>query len=783
MTVVAFSVNGRRHTLDTDPKTPLLDVLRDELQLKGTRFGCGAGECGACQVLVDGRSTAACNTPLAAVEGHEVTTVEGLDRRLAEAFVAEQAAQCAYCSSGMLIAAAALLRHTPSPTDAEVRRALDGHLCRCGAHNRIVRAVQRAARDAGMRLDFAADGSVQVRTGKVELGQGIRTALAQIAADELGLAIERVQVLAADTRLRARRGRDLGQPVGAGRGQRVACGVHRGAQAAAAHRAARRQLRAAHRPGRQVRRCTELHPRPRAAGAAARARAAPAAARCAACRRRPGARVVAARRRGRAPRRPLLGVLAERSRDADKAIEALRAAARWTPGPPGADESQARAGLTQQPATTSLVAEQGQRPGDGIARTLTARYSKPWIAHASIAPSCALARWDADRLEVWTHSQGLYNLRRDLALAFGVDADAVRVRHADGAGCYGHNGADDVAFDAAWLAREAPGRTVRVLWSRADELSHAPFGTAMAVELAADLDAHGEVLHWRHQVWSAGHSGRPGRNPAPALLGSWQTARPVAEPPPLNMPLASGGGAERNAVPGYALPAWQVRWHQVPATLRSSALRSLGAFANVFAAESFVDEIAHATGSDPLQWRLRHLAHDARALAVLELAAARAGWASRARTDGVGHGLAFARYKGSGAWCAVVAEVEAGAALKVRRLTIAVDVGLAVNPDGVVAQIEGGAIQATSWALKEAVPFDAAGITSDSWASYPILRFSEVPAVDVHVVASQAPSAGCRRGLARADRGGDRQCAVRRARRARARPAAQRRAHRRGDER
>jgi nicotinate dehydrogenase subunit A len=147
VTAVSFSVNGRRHTLDADPSTPLLDVLRDELQLTGTRFGCGAGECGACQVLVDGRSTAACNTPLAAIEGHEVTTVEGLDRRLIEAFVAEQAAQCAYCSSGMLVGAAALLRHTPSPTDAQVRRALDGHLCRCGAHNRIVRAVQRAARD------------------------------------------------------------------------------------------------------------------------------------------------------------------------------------------------------------------------------------------------------------------------------------------------------------------------------------------------------------------------------------------------------------------------------------------------------------------------------------------------------------------------------------------------------------------------------------------------------------------------------------------------------------
>ena len=132
--------------LDADPQTPLLDVLRDELQLKGTRFGCGAGECGACQVLVDGRSVAACNTPLAAVEGHAVTTVEGLDARLAEAFIAEQAAQCGYCSSGMLIGAAALLRQQPQPSEAQVRSALDGHLCRCGAHNRIVRAVLRAAR-------------------------------------------------------------------------------------------------------------------------------------------------------------------------------------------------------------------------------------------------------------------------------------------------------------------------------------------------------------------------------------------------------------------------------------------------------------------------------------------------------------------------------------------------------------------------------------------------------------------------------------------------------------
>jgi len=139
-----FIVNGAEHVVQADPKTPLLDVLRDALRLKGTRFGCGAGECGACHVLIDGVSQASCNLPLWGVQGKAVTTVEGLPPLLADAFVAEQAVQCGYCSSGVLIAAAALLQRQPQPTEADVRSALDGHLCRCGAHNRIVRAVLRA---------------------------------------------------------------------------------------------------------------------------------------------------------------------------------------------------------------------------------------------------------------------------------------------------------------------------------------------------------------------------------------------------------------------------------------------------------------------------------------------------------------------------------------------------------------------------------------------------------------------------------------------------------------
>ncbi len=596
-----------------------------------------------------------------------------------------------------------------------------------------------------MRLAFQPDGSVQVRTGKVELGQGILTALAQIAADELGLAPGQVQMLAADTAF----GPDEGVTSGslsvqdAGAALRLACAEAR-TEPVGAPRSVGRSLPRIDLPAKlsgQACFIHDLEPEGLLHGRVLHPPQADAhltAADTDVVRACPG--VAAVHRDGH-----LLGVLAERSRDADRAIAALAHSARWHCTTRWPDERAAVAASAAPPAQTQCVAEHGTRPAAGtagIARTLTARYSKPWIAHASIGPSCALARWDGDRLQVWTHSQGIFNLRRDLALAFGVAPEAVRVQHVEGAGCYGHNGADDVAFDAAWLARQVPGRTVRVLWSRADELSRAPFGPAMQVELAADLDADGRVLHWRHQVWSPGHSSRPGRSSAPALLGSWQTAQGFTAPPPINMPLAVGGGAERNAIPGYELPAWQVLSHTVSAPLRSSALRSLGAFANVFAVESFVDELAHATGCDPLAWRRRHLAHDTRAQAVLDLAAERAGWRQHRREDGVGLGLACARYKGSGAWCAVVAEVEAGVQLRVRRLTIAADVGLAVNPDGVAAQLEGGAIQATSWALKEAVQFDAERVISDAWASYPILRFTEVPEVDVHLVASSAPSLG-----------------------------------------
>ncbi|MEK9950750.1 MAG: molybdopterin cofactor-binding domain-containing protein, partial [Curvibacter sp.] len=389
--------------------------------------------------------------------------------------------------------------------------------------------------------------------------------------------------------------------------------------------------------------------------------------------------------------------------------------------------------LRAQPHETTVYAEHPAAvPLPPTVRQFSASYARPYLAHASIGPSCALARATPELLEVWTHSQGVYNLRADLAKMLSLPAERIVVQHVEGAGCYGHNGADDAACDAVLLARAVPGRPVQVQWSREDELSWAPLGAAMAVDLQAGVDAEGRIVHWRHEVWSNGHSMRPGRAARPVLLAATHLEQAGETPVAINMPAQAGGGAERNSIPIYSFPEWQAVNHRLlTMPLRTSSLRSLGAHCNVFAIESFLDEIASALAVDPLDFRLRHL-EDTRARAVLQTAAAMAAWRERpAGGQGRGLGLAVSRYKNTGAYCAVVAQVEAGHEVRVERLWIAADVGLVVNPDGVRNQIEGGAIQTVSWVLKEAVRFDRMRIESQSWEQYPILRFSEVPAIEI----------------------------------------------------
>ncbi|HWI81760.1 xanthine dehydrogenase family protein molybdopterin-binding subunit, partial [Ramlibacter sp.] len=440
----------------------------------------------------------------------------------------------------------------------------------------------------------------------------------------------------------------------------------------------------------------------------------------------------------------LVGVIAEAEHLLAKAAKMVEKAQPWTPtaaagtsqGPSVPAAGQLAAWLRSQPLDSTPILD--RKPAQALpppARVFRAEYGRAYLQHASIGLCCAIAHWDGAALQVWSHTQGIFNLRRDLALAFGLPVEAVTVCHADGAGCYGHNGADDVAFDAAWLARHADGRPLRLQWTRRQEMANAPLGCAMSVAVEAGVDGEGHLLSWKQEVWSQGHGTRPGRGKTPALLGAWQTANAFPVTMAVNQPPDTGGGSDRNAVPPYVVPRGLVVNHRVLAMpLRVSALRSLGAHANVLAAESMMDEIARALGRDALEYRLAHL-EDGRAQAVLREAARLAGWGRPASgEEGFGRGIGFARYKNTGGYCAVVADLVLHEEVKLTRLYIAADLGLVVHPDGARNQIEGGAIQAASWTLREASDIGGAGIRSDDWESYPIFTFGDVPPVEISLI-------------------------------------------------
>jgi CO/xanthine dehydrogenase Mo-binding subunit len=582
------------------------------------------------------------------------------------------------------------------------------------------------------RVQPESDGTISIATGKVELGQGIHTALAQIAAEELNLPLEKIRILPPSTEYCPDEGVTSGSLSiqDGGRALRKACAELLAAPEKPASgygivgtSAPRRDL-----PAKFAGRASFIQDMTL-----------------------PGmlhARVVrpfhgfskvkdfaASQDVSIVKNGSFIGVLAEREEDAIAAAKKARAGATWEAGPRVPEDIHA---WLKEHVAEDHVAKESLDPAAkarGVKR-VQATYRKPYIAHASIGPSCALAQWKEGRLDVWTHSQGIFNLRRELAVVLDLSEENIVVRHVEGAGCYGHNGADDVALDAALLARGANGRPVRLQWSREDEFAWEPYGPAMLVTLDAHLDAEGRLVSWRHDLWSNGHTRRPGRAGKPVLAAAAQIEPPFELAPPSNPPLPAGG-ADRNAIPIYDVPDLLVMNHYVrEVPVNVSSLRSLGGFGNVFAIESFMDELAVAAGVDPVAFRLKHL-KDERAKAVINSALQAFNWNSFKKIEGRGRGIAFARYKNIGAYCAVVAEVEAGRELRVTRLVAAVDVGLPVNPDGVANQIEGGCIQAASWTLKEAWRPGVLG-----WEDYPILRFSEVPQVLVHVMKNDLPSVG-----------------------------------------
>jgi nicotinate dehydrogenase subunit B len=643
---------------------------------------------------------------------------------------------------------------------------------------------------ANPRLDrwvrFDADRRVTVFSGKVEIGQGIATAIAQIAAEELEVSLQQLTIVSGDTTRTPNEGVTSGSMSieQGGRAMRAVCAEvrHLFVEAAAIKLEVRREDLVVRDgeifvPGTDVRTsywelAAEVSLAREASGSIA---AKPAQARTVIGTSVPRLDLAAKftgaafihdielpdMLHARVLRPPsysarlvsldadkvralpgvvaivvdgsFVGVCAEREEQAVKALDAARAAARWK-DQASLPESREIRELLPLLKSERVQIDSANAAAAPVAKRLAASYSRPYIAHASIGPSCAAAHYTDGELTVWSHSQGVFFLRGHLARALGMPIESIAVIHRDGAGCYGHNGADDVALDAALLAR-ACGRPVLVQWTREDELACSPCGAAMLVQLAGGLDASGRIVEWQHDVWSQPHSTRPTPREGVNLLAAWHLATPHAPSTPVDVPMQFGGGGGRNSIPLYVLPNRQIALHVVQEpVLRVSALRALGGYANVFAIESFMDELAAAAGVDPVAFRLAHL-EDPRARAVIETAARASGWIAGATSDGRhGRGIGFARYKNAAAYCAVVMEIEVAEQVKLKRCVAAVDAGEIINPDGLRNQIEGGIVQAASWTLKEALRWDTNGVRTRSWEDYPILGFSEVPEIDVILI-------------------------------------------------
>jgi len=635
-------------------------------------------------------------------------------------------------------------------------------------------------------LAFHADGSVTIYTSKVDVGTGLRTAMSQMAAEELGIPIERISVVEGDTALTPDHG-----------GTGGSSGIPRGAvdvrQAAATARQAILNLGAEQlkRPAAELA-LADGSVRPSAGGDGVSIAALIGGKRLdlqvdpKAPLREPASYTVVGKPilradvrgkctgqrvyiqdltvpgmlHGRVIRPPavgaklvsvdessiqnipdvrvvriesFLGVVAKDEWAAVRAARELRAT--WTdwsglPGSDGLDEHVRQSALDHD----EVLVNRGDTDAalSAAAKQLSAAYTWPCQSHASLGPSCAVADVRPDGATVWTSSQGTYGLRTNLAKVFGIEENKLRVIFLDGAGSYGGNGNDDAAADALLLSRQV-GKPVRVQWMRQDEHGWDPKGPPQVLELRGGIDADGRIVAWDTQMWLP--TTVPGNRPLLAVDAA-------------GIPQAHGQGAgavSQNGDPPYSVPNLRATAHWLKETpLRPSNLRAPGKIANVFAVEGFADEIASDAGIDAVEFRLRGLS-DPRAIDVLKRAAEMIGWQPRKSPNPrplegpllMGRGVGYVRYKQAENYVAVAMEVgvdRASGGVQIQRITCAHDCGLVINPDGLRNQIEGCIVQTLSRALHEEVKFNRSRVTSVDWATYPILTFPEVPPIEVALI-------------------------------------------------
>jgi nicotinate dehydrogenase subunit B len=631
------------------------------------------------------------------------------------------------------------------------------------------------------------DGTVTVYCGKVDLGQGLRIAIPQIAAEELGIGIDKIKYIEGDTALTPNQGRTSGSN-----------GIQRGGmqirQAAATARKALIDL-AAQRlnvdPDNLI--ATSGEVRPKAGGAGIRfasliggrrfdlkldpkaplkdpasytivgkpLRRPDVASKCngtaiyvhdftvpgmqharvirppaigatlisvdeGSIKKFPGVKVVRIK--------DFLAVVGEDEWTTERAARTLHAQwSEWS----GLPVQDSLAGtMRADPSNTeqSLVSKGAPvAPQSQNAKTLTASYFWPMQSHGSIGPSCAVANVRADAATIWTASQGMHDNQVTYARFLGLPKDKVRLIYLEGSGCFGMNGHEDAAADAAILS-QAVGRPIRVQWSRADEHGWDPKGPPQLLDITGVVGADGQILDWRTDMWIP------------------QTTRGLLNIPLLG-PQAAGldnivglntGLISQNGDPPYAADRIQVIAHWLKeAPLRPAPLRSPGKPANCFAVESFTDELAAAAGIDPIEFRLRNLKNP-RGIELIKRLATMMKWQPRPSPEAAkdaaiprGRGMSYVHYKHSETFVAMGMEVaveRASGKIKVERVVCAHDCGQIINPDGVRAQVEGSILQTLSRVLLEEVKFDRSRVLSLDWSSYPIMRFSDVPKLDIDLV-------------------------------------------------
>jgi nicotinate dehydrogenase subunit B len=637
-----------------------------------------------------------------------------------------------------------------------------------------------------------ADGAVTIYSGKVDLGQGLRIAIPQMAAEELGIGVERIAMVEGDTALTPDQGATAGSS-----------GVMRGGvqirQAAATAREALIGLAAA-RTGRPAAEfdAVDGEVRPKSGGNGIRFGDLVADKRFGlkvdpkAKLRDPGSYTVVGRPlarpdipgkvtgrhvfvhdfkvdgmlHGRVVRPPavgaklvavdeasiksiadarvvrisdFLGVVAASEWDAVSAARMLKAS--WSESAPLIGAAAVRGWMRAGPfeADETLVKKGDARAALAAASKIAAEFYWPMQSHGSMGPSCAVADVRDGKATVWSASQATHRFRETIAKALALPKDAVRVVYLDGSGCYGMNGHDDAAADAALLSK-AVARPVRVQWSREDEHGWDPKGPPQLLALEGAIGDDGKIAAWRTEMWIPKATASLPNMPLLAL-----DAAGIAQTPGITTGLIS-----QNGDPPYAVPHQEVVVHWLKAApLRPSNFRAPGKVANCFAVESFTDMLAAAARRDSVEFRLQGLS-DPRGVEVIRRAAALIGWQPRPSPQpvvtGAGRGFAYVHYKHNESYVAMAMEVDvdrASGAIRVRRVACAHDCGLVINPDALKAQIEGNIVQTLSRTLFEEVAFDRSRVTSVDWASYPILTFPDAPEILIDIVSRpQEPPLG-----------------------------------------